>query len=70
MKRSATIIECDNPRCGYSAEETSEGPDGFFIHSVGQSTPTGGWGAEDIYACREACIKPAILARLQETRDA
>lgn len=70
MKRQETVYVCDNPNCQrrVMTEDPTEDslPKGWHITYVNLITESGGTGTEDVYACSEECVVPAMWAKIKE----
>lgn len=66
--RKATLIACDNPDCSteYVLDPDDVPPMGFYFDKGSAHFGGGGGTLPKTYACDEACIVPAITARINE----
>lgn len=61
------VWECDNPKCKTVIVDPDNGDPilGFHI-DVSHHFTTGGLGISGVFACRESCIRPAIVHALDK----
>jgi hypothetical protein len=67
MKKQVTMNEHTCDGCGkvQYADPDDEQPQGYYI-SVGYIHGLGGDAAEDVFACKEACIRSAVVNALTD----
>lgn len=67
-KRTATMMQCDNPTCRTEYEHTKDDPAPGYHLGKGLLIAGGGVFIPATYACSPECIVPAIQHNIEEAR--